>query len=202
MKVELKKENGLLGWIKKYGTYCLAGLLVVAIAVTITLTSGQIKTSDADISSAENPIVSVGGEALTFTLPMGNATVSKEFSSDELYFNDTLEMWEFHDGVDLTSDDLAVFAVANGNVTDIYTNYANGCVVVVSHANNFKSVYSCLNSDSLLVAVGDSVTKGEQIGTAGHSASNELADGTHLHFGLLLNDKEVDPSSYLDFENK
>jgi len=204
MKVELKKENSLMSWIKKYGTYCLAGLLVVASALTVTLTSGQIKsTTDADITSASNPIVSVGAEsALTFSLPMADANVLKEFSSTELFYNETLGWWESHDGVDLSSDELAVLAVANGNVTEIYSTYANGCVVVITHANNFKSQYSCLDSDSLLVEVGDTVQRGDQIGTAGDSASNEQADGNHLHFELFLNDQNVDPSNYLDFENK
>lgn len=201
MKVEMKKENNLLKWIKRYGTYCMAGILVVAIALTITLTSEGLKPINSNVSEVANPIITAGAEpVLTFTLPMLNATVLKGFSSTDLYKNNTLGWWEYHDGVDLTSDDLAVLAVASGKVSNVFSTHSEGLIVVITHANNFKSQYGCL--DSAQVEIGDIIKRGDRIGTAGTSANNESADGNHLHFELFLNDQNVDPSNYLDFENK
>lgn len=181
----------------------MAGLLVVAIALTVTLTSNELKSTDSNISEVSNPIVNVGAEtALTFTLPMLNANVFKEFSSAELYENATYGWWDFHGGVDLTSENLDVFAVADGRITDVSYDYAHGHIVVITHSNNFQSHYCCLDAESLMVEKDDTVKRGDKIGSAGNSANDESTDGNHLHFELFYNDEQVDPSNYLDFENK
>ncbi|MDD2227421.1 MAG: M23 family metallopeptidase [Clostridia bacterium] len=199
----MKKENKFAAFIKKYGAYCMAGILVVAIAVTVVIASSDLESTNANLSPAENPIVSVSAPpALTFSVPMLNAEIVKEFSADGLYFNKTRGQWEYHGGVDLISDDMAVFSAADGKVSAVYSNYGDGQVVVITHSNNFKSVYSSLDADSLLVEVGDNVKHGDRIGTASDTANYEQLDGTHLHFELLQNDQKIDPSNYLEFENK
>lgn len=203
MKIELKKENRLLNWIKKYGAYCMAGLLVVAIALTVTLTNSGLNSTNSNISDVSNPIVDAGAEpVLTFVLPMMNASILKEFSSTELYENATFGWWDFHSGMDLTSDNLDVFAVADGRVTDVSYDYDHGHTVVITHSNNFVSHYCCLDEDSLMVEAGDFVKCGNKIGSAGNSLESEFADGNHLHFELFHNDEQVDPANYLNFENK
>lgn len=199
----MKKENKFSTFVKKYGAFCIAGILVLAIAVTVVISNSDLKSTNSELSPAENPIVSVGAPpSLTFSLPMLNANVLKEFSSSELYWNNSRNLWEFHGGVDLTSDDMAVFSVADGKVSEVFSNYADGQVVIITHTNNFKSVYSCMDSDSILVEVGDNVKRGDRIGTAGESANYEVLDGPHLHFELHQNNQKIDPSNYLDFENK
>jgi len=203
MKLELKKESKFLNWIKKYGAYCMAGLLVVAIALTVTLTNNGLNPTNSNISDVSNPIVDVSAEpVLTFSLPMMNANILKEFSSEELYENLTFGWWDFHNGVDFTSNDLKVFAVADGKVTDVSYDYDHGHMIVITHANNFESYYCSLDSDSLLVEIGDYVKRDAQIASAGNSLESELADGAHLHFELFHNDEQVDPANYLNLENK
>lgn len=201
--VEFKDQNKFINWIKKYGVYCMAGLLVVAIGVACIFT-GQFRTAEQTTWKVKDPIVIETGtnSALLFGLPMNNTTVLKEFSSSALYENTTLNRWEYHSGMDLTSDDLAVLAVADGRVSEVYFNDLEGNVIVITHSNNFKSSYSSLNGDAIAVNVGDSVKRGDRIGTAGDSANNEREDGNHLHFELLLNDENIDPASYLEFEAK
>lgn len=203
-EVKMNKNKTFMGWIKKYGTYCVAGFLVLAIGLTIIFTAGTSKETQANISSANNPVISVGGQpvvSLSFQLPMTEASLLKEFSSQELFYNQTLERWEYHDGVDLVSSDLSVFASADGKVSSVSETYADGKMVIITHENGFQSVYSCL-ADDVLVEEGDEVKAGDKIGTAGESSNNEQKDGAHLHFELLQDGKNIDPASYLNFENK
>lgn len=197
-------NNSVVNWLRKYVTYCVAAFLAFAIGLTVVFTTTGSAEQDLNISSAENPVVSVGTQpekVLSFVLPMENAAVLKNFSSEDLYYNTTLERYEFHDGIDLTSNNLSVYATTDGTVTEVSENYTDGKMVVITHANGYQSVYSCLD-ENVLVEKGDEVKAGEQIGTAGTTSNNEQLDGTHLHFEMLLNGENIDPASILDIENK
>ena len=199
----MEKQKKFKAWFKKFGTYTIAGGLVFTMAITILIT-GATSTTTANTSDAKNPVISVGTQplaALTFTLPMTDASIIKNFSTSELYYNNTLDRWEFHDGIDFVSNDLKVYAIANGTVKNVYSDYAKGTVVEIDHGNNLVSVYSSLNED-VLVEVGDKIEKNEQIGTADDSAAEESEDGAHLHLSILENDEKIDPANYLDLENK
>ena len=95
----------------------------------------------------------------------------------------------------------AVFSIYDGIVDSVESNSLDGCVVTISHSDGFVSVYSSLNED-VKVSEGDSVKKGQQIGNASNSATNESKDGAHLHFVLMKDGVEVDPNNYLDLQNK
>lgn len=197
----MENRNRFLLWLKRYGTYTLAGVLILAMATMVLLSGLNSPSDNVEVSSAENPVVSVNTLPITFSMPMENATLIKDFSSSGLYFSSTLGWWEYHDGIDLTSTDLKVYAVADGYVSAINTNSLIGTTVTITHSNKLKSVYGSLNNE-LNVSVGDTVNEGDQIGTADDTASNEEADGNHLHFEMLENDKKIDPANYLEFEVK
>jgi murein DD-endopeptidase MepM/ murein hydrolase activator NlpD len=200
--VEFKDQNKFIAWIKKYGIYCMAGLLVFAIGIACIFT-GQLRSTEQTTWKVKDPlIIETGISAVTFGLPMNNATIIKEFSSSGLYENVTLGVWGYHDGMDLISNDLAVLAVADGKVSEVYSNFEDGNVIVITHSNNFKSRYSSLDVNAITVQVGDNVKRGDRIGTAGDSSNYEREDGNHLHFELFLNDESIDPASYLEFEAK
>lgn len=196
----MEKKKKFSNWFKKYGTYVTAGALVVALgaAVIVTGASGAaIKASN----SAKNPVVSVSAVPISFSMPMADATLIKDFSGDELLYNATLGRWEFHDGIDLTSASAKVFAVADGEVTDVATDNLLGTTITIKHANMLVSTYGSL-SQNVLVQKGDKVRAGDEIGQADNSASSEMADGKHLHFGMLENNKKIDPASYLELAQK
>ena len=47
--------------------------------------------------------------------------------------------------------------------------------------------------------------QGEVIGTVSAAADamgNEFNEGAHLHFEVLENEKQIDPATYLDYEEK
>lgn len=188
-------------WMKKYGSYTVAGILVVALAGAVLITGLNSGAEKMELNKVENPVVSVNTQPLTFLMPMENATLIRDYSNQELYLNSTLGRWEYHGGIDLTSENNNVFAVAKGTVESIKTDSLNGTQIVIAHSNNLKTIYSSL-SEETLVNVGDTVNEGQQIGTSDTTAGNEEKDGKHLHFEMLENGKKIDPANYLEFELK
>jgi len=187
--MEIKKENKLKKFFKRFGTLGLAGVMSIAIALTIAFA-----------------VPREGGEPVSngisnFGLPMTNAVVIKDFKNDRLQHNESLQRWEIHLSVDLSSEKPEVFSVYDGVVDSITTNSLEGTVIKINHEGGFVSVYASL-SDDVKVKEGDKVNKGQEIGKASASATNESKSGEHLHFTLLKDGKAVDPNNYLDLQNK
>lgn len=191
-----KKKTKVSAFFKKYGYYLTAMLLVVGITLSIVFStvdfSGEIPDGG-DVPSGTTPIV--------FALPVQTPEVLKGYSEVELFYNKTLNRWESHKGVDLTSANANVYAVADGKVSNIVDSYENGKMITITHSQGFVSVYSSLGKD-VKVAEGDTITKGAVLGAMSESAANEQSDGAHLHFELFKNGDKVDPSSYITLENK
>ena len=169
--MEIEKKNGFLEFIKKYGMYLAVGVVVFVIALTFTLVASLHQSIPASTST------------LNFRMPMQNASLIKDFSNTELQNNETLNQWEAHLSVDLTSEISDVFAVLDGTITNVSYSYLEGHTVEIKHSNGFSSIYSSLD-ENVLVAVGDKVSAGEKIGQAGESASGELDLGNHLCFTM------------------
>ncbi len=177
----------------------LIGLLVIACAVTIALVQTK-KTNNLAEIGAENE---VQVSASVFVLPMQNATVIKDYSGAELQYNDTLKQWEIHKAIDFmpNGDDLTVYSIGAGTVSNVYTNYLEGTVVEISHEDGLVSVYKSLASD-VTVKVGDKVSAGTAIGQVSTSMAQELNSGAHLHLEILKNGTKVDPNDYLSLADK
>jgi len=175
----------------------LIGLLVIACATTIAVVNANNSNTKADIGGN-----AINVSANTYVVPIKNATIQKDYSASELQYNSTLKQWEIHKAIDfLATDDKNVFAVANGTVTKVYTNYLDGGVVEISHSNGMVTIYKSLENE-INVSVGDVVSAGDVIGTAGETMAQEQSNGAHLHFEMLLNGVKVDPNNYLPIGNK
>lgn len=196
----MEKQNKFATWIKKYGMYLTAGVLVLCLA-GVVLVTGLVNSAQNAENNANGPSLEVGTKPLTFSMPMTNATLIKDFSSDELYLNSTLGRWEFHDGIDLVSGDLKVFAVADGEVLEVSENSLTGTTVLIKHSDSLVSLYGSLNAE-VDVEKGDKVKAGDVIGNADNTATSEANDGKHLHFSLIENGQKIDPANYLEFEVK
>lgn len=94
-----------------------------------------------------------------------------------------------HNGVDYAAGTGApVGAVAGGVVTLAGWTGGGGRTVRIRHASGYESEY--LHLSSIAVRRGGRVSQGEVIGRVGMTG---LATGPHLHYGLRLNGKYVNP---------
>ncbi|MBE5740986.1 MAG: M23 family metallopeptidase [Clostridiales bacterium] len=190
-----QKKKIVLNYI--YAT--VIGLLIIACAVVIAVVNANSTTSTQGVVTPnENVQVSV----TTFVVPVKNATVAKDYSGSELQYNDTLKQWEIHKAIDfVANEDKNVYAATDGTVSNVYTNYLEGTVIEISHADGLVSVYKSL-SDAVNVSVGDKVSAGSIIGQVSESMAQELNTGAHLHFEMTKNGAKVNPNDYIDLGNK
>jgi murein DD-endopeptidase MepM/ murein hydrolase activator NlpD len=135
-------------------------------------------------------------ESKKFSMPVFGE-ISFEYAQDKLVYSKTLDEWRAHAGLDLKADrGTPVKVVADGVVTEIKNDPRLGVTIIVDHLNGLKTVYANLaNGD--MVSPNQKVKQGEVIGAVGNTASFEAADPPHLHFEVLKNNKNVDPSDYL-----
>ena len=99
-----------------------------------------------------------------------------------------------HAGIDLPARrGTPVVAPAAGVVVDVGDYVLSGRTVLVDHGQGVVSAYFHL--DTAVVSKGDVLRVGERIGRVG---STGLATGPHLHFGLYLHGRDVDPVSWRD----
>jgi murein DD-endopeptidase MepM/ murein hydrolase activator NlpD len=99
----------------------------------------------------------------------------------------------FHKGVDFAGKHGAeVVAVASGVVIWSGPRYGYGQLVEVNHGNGYVTRYA--HNEDNLVAVGDTVKKGQIIARMGATGR---ATGPNLHFEVLRNGKVVNPLSYI-----
>ena len=126
-----------------------------------------------------------------------NGEILVDFAQEELVYSKTLEEWTTHLGIDIKADKTSViFASERGVVKSIKNDPRFGLTVTISHGEEFETVYSNLLSTDF-ISEGDSIEKGQAIGSIGESASFEVADVPHLHFEMYKNGEVVNPTEYL-----
>ncbi len=187
-------KDKVKSFLARYGYLMLVvvGILSFIIAIAVLATN---QNSDAGQ-------VNVNANKASFCLPVADATIGKNYSDKYLQYNATLNQWEVHKAIDFCAPLGAnVCSVYTGKVTDIYTNYLEGTVIVIDHGNNLTAKYGSLDEE-VKVKVGDTVTSGQIIGAVASSAKSEMSDSAHLHFEMLENDKKIDPAAYLNISNK
>ena len=122
--------------------------------------------------------------------------IARGFSSETLHFDETLQDWRVHGGIDILAPlGTPVCAAHAGTVERVYEDDLFGTVVVIDHGDGVKTSYA--NLDSAAVEPGFWVSVGAAIGTVGHSALAETAQEPHLHFAVTVNGENADPTAYL-----
>lgn len=180
---------------QKYAYYILLGVLVLAAIIALVVVG--VNRSD-----NKTPITEDVSVTISPYLPVLNATIYKEYSADELVYNSTLKQWEVHKGLDFQSaTGSSVYSILDGTVVDVYSNVLEGSVVVIEHDNGLVSTYGSLD-ENVNVKEGDTVNRGQVIGSVADTASSELEAGAHLHFSIMDNGKSVDPAAYLNISAK
>lgn len=99
----------------------------------------------------------------------------------------------YHQGYDIgASAGAAIVAAADGVVTSTGYSSVLGNYVILSHGGGLFTIYE--HCSAVLVSQGQSVSRGSTIAKVG---STGVSTGPHLHFGVQLNGKYVDPGNYL-----
>ena len=131
-----------------------------------------------------------------FAMPV-EGEILREFAKDSLVYSATLDEWITHNGIDIAADKTTVVKAAEaGTVKSIKNDPRYGLTIVIEHVNGFSSVYSNLLTAEF-VEEGETVEKGQTIGTVGNTATFEIADESHLHFEIMKDNEYVDPELYV-----
>lgn len=124
-------------------------------------------------------------------------TIAREFNINELIYYEAIEEWRTHQGIDIKPDgNLNVYSSFGGVVEKVDNSSVMGVEIVINHGNDIFTVYSCMSSTS--VKVGDNVTKGQKIGTLGAIENIEMSEVPHLHYEIIVKEKNYDPTSYYE----
>ncbi len=100
---------------------------------------------------------------------------------------------EYHNGVDFADKEGAdVLSMGDGVVMWSGKRSGYGNLVEINHGNGYVTRYG--HNKKQLVAVGDTVKKGQLIALIG---STGRSTGPHVHFEVLRNGKPVNPSRYI-----
>ncbi len=98
-----------------------------------------------------------------------------------------------HLGIDIDSNTGdPITAAAEGVVSFSGVRNGYGNVVEIDHGNGYKTLYA--HNSVNLVRAGDVVRSGQLIGKVG---STGRSTGSHLHFEVMLNGRQVNPRQYL-----
>ena len=98
-----------------------------------------------------------------------------------------------YNGKNCTTD--YIVCVHEGEVSKVtYAATGGGHWVEVKHGNGIRSRYLHMKKGSIKVKVGDKLKKGATIGYMGATGN---AQGAHLDFRILVNNKTTDPYPYL-----
>ena len=131
-----------------------------------------------------------------FANPCPGATLTSEFGYRTA---PTAASGTFHKGLDLGtgSENIPTYAAKEGTVTEAGYSPSAGNWVVIDHGNGIVTKY--MHHEEIYVKKGQHVEKGQQIGLSGSTGDST---GNHLHFQLEIDGKAVDPTPYLQKDNK
>lgn len=99
----------------------------------------------------------------------------------------------FHQGIDIVvNTGTPIRTMMDGRVSDTGYNGVFGNYVIISHQENYQTLYGHLSSIS--AKEGQTVSQGAVIGKSGNSG---YSTGPHLHFGLFKGGTALNPQKYL-----
>lgn len=143
----------------------------------------------AELAASTSSTSTYTGGVLTWPAP-GNYDISSYFG---VRTSPVAGASTDHRGIDIkcnTGD--PIVAASAGTVIVATYNYAEGNYICIDHGGGVVTVY--MHNSQLLVSVGESVTAGQTIASAG---STGVSTGPHCHFGVRVDGVYVDPMSYL-----
>jgi len=126
-------------------------------------------------------------KGMFLSYPMRFTKISSPFGRR---YHPILHKWRMHDGIDLVNKiGTPIHSVAEGKV--IYKGWLGGYgkAVKVRHKNGYMTIYAHLHNFAK-IRLGQYISQGKVIGYLGNTG---LSTGPHLHFGVMKNNKWINP---------
>jgi murein DD-endopeptidase MepM/ murein hydrolase activator NlpD len=153
----------------------------------------RLESRDAQLLALENVILA---RSLNESIrPEGRPVLEGYISSYYGGRQDPLDGSEaVHQGLDFAGNmGSQVVAVAAGVVTRAESASGYGNLIEINHGQGYVTRYG--HNQRLLVAVGDTVARGQNIALMG---STGRSTGPHVHFEVLRNGQHLNPLAYID----
>ena len=158
----------------------------------LTQLNSELQSREQQLALLEDVIMrsELKKEATPAGRPIGKGWISSYYGKRTDPFTGKLEM---HKGMDFAGKaGSEIKAVASGVVTWSGSRYGYGNLVEINHGNGYVTRYG--HNDKILVEVGDTIERGQPISLMG---STGRSTGPHVHFEVLLNDKQIDPIRFV-----
>lgn len=120
-----------------------------------------------------------------------NTFITSDFGKARTY---NQKVSSYHSGTDFRAKMQTPIKASNDGVVKIAKDrYFSGNSIIIDHGFGIYTQYYHL--DKINVKKGDIVKKGQIIGLSGQSGR---VTGPHLHFGIMVNSKQVDPIDFIE----
>lgn len=191
--------NGYIGWAqKKYGGYTQANAQEFSNMMRAKL--GWSRYGNPNYVSAVLKYYldtsTSGGGSDGWGSPFPGKDWKSVVSSEFGYRTDpvTGAKGTFHAGIDIAYPaGTVISAVKEGTVEVVnYKTTGYGYHVIINHGGGYKTLYG--HCSTLLVNIGDKVTKGQAIAKVG---STGKSTGPHLHLNVYVNGETQNPRNYI-----
>jgi len=168
-----------------YGSY--------QILVTYSYDSENGRTTATSITTEP-----ISTKTLDLSKTLSNGKITKEYSGSTQIWNETIQAFTVHQGVDYAPNDSdgKVHVTFSGEVSDVYRDELYGTTVIVSSFDGSLTVYY-QNVTDVQVEKGDIVNGGQVIATV-YSDLWEAAEVDHVHIVVYENGEMVDPIKYFN----
>ncbi len=127
---------------------------------------------------------------------MGNIIL--DYSMDKTVYFPTLDVYKVNDGIMIQSEvGTKVVAAAAGQISEIGFNEEIGNYIVVDMGEGYAATYGQL--DNITLKEGNSISKGEKIGTVAEPTKYYSVEGCNVYFKLSKDNKPIDPVEYFAY---
>jgi murein DD-endopeptidase MepM/ murein hydrolase activator NlpD len=138
--------------------------------------------------SADRPAPSIPASETLLLKPVDSGRLSSGYGPR---YNPILKRRQMHRGIDWAAPrGTRVRAAGNGVVVEIDRSGAYGRYLRIDHGRTISTVYAHLQSYAPGMRIGRRVRQGDIIGRTG---STGRATGPHLHYEVLVANRQIDP---------
>lgn len=160
----------------------------------------EISTAAAGETTAEPPVTAANNffsAGSPRALPIQGEIING-YSDGELVKSETLNLWQTHDGIDISAEaGMDIKAAGEGTILNIWEDPLWGICVSVDHGDGYVSNY-CGVDKNVPVAIGQEVACGEVIAKTGNTAECECTLPSHLHFEVKKDGEFIDPVKFTE----